>query len=169
MAASVLHTDLSPRCILGAVVTEGDRIVIDKSKLDASNLMSKLPTPQRSSHEIWFQVKSLPQHGVIVVGERNLTVEKPNFSQYILNKYGITYRHDDSETLHDRFVFDTWLNPKGKPAQRPLDDSQVRNVANLPCILNTFIQRFISGLVQVCFLNFHLKKKICLNVVYAAK
>ncbi|XP_071260501.1 chondroitin sulfate proteoglycan 4-like isoform X2 [Salvelinus alpinus] len=109
----------------GAVVTEGDRIVIDKSKLDASNLMSKLPTPQRSSHEIWFQVKSLPQHGVIVVGERNLTVEKPNFSQYILNKYGITYRHDDSETLHDRFVFGTWLNPKGKPAQRPSDDSQV--------------------------------------------
>ncbi|XP_071011950.1 chondroitin sulfate proteoglycan 4-like [Oncorhynchus clarkii lewisi] len=109
----------------GAVVTEGDHIVIDKSKLDASNLMSKLPTPQRSSHEIWFQVKSLPQHGVIVVGERNLTVEKPNFSQYILNKYGITYRHDDSETLHDHFVFDTWLNPKGKPAQRPLEDSQV--------------------------------------------
>ncbi|XP_036835121.1 chondroitin sulfate proteoglycan 4 [Oncorhynchus mykiss] len=109
----------------GAVVTEGDHIVIDKSKLDASNLMSKLPTPQRSSHEIWFQVKSLPQHGVVVVGERNLTVEKPNFSQYILNKYGITYRHDDSETLHDHFVFDTWLNPKGKPAQRPLEDSQV--------------------------------------------
>uniref|UniRef100_A0A4W5R4T2 Chondroitin sulfate proteoglycan 4ba n=1 Tax=Hucho hucho TaxID=62062 RepID=A0A4W5R4T2_9TELE len=107
---------LVSRCILGAVVTEGDRIVIDKSKLDASNLMSKLPTPQHSSHEIWFQVKSLPQHGVIVVGERNLTVEKPNFSQYILNKYGITYRHDDSETLHDCFVFDTWLNPKGNSA-----------------------------------------------------
>uniref|UniRef100_A0A8C7W2H8 Chondroitin sulfate proteoglycan 4ba n=1 Tax=Oncorhynchus mykiss TaxID=8022 RepID=A0A8C7W2H8_ONCMY len=119
---------LFSRCILGAVVTEGDHIVIDKSKLDASNLMSKLPTPQRSSHEIWFQVKSLPQHGVVVVGERNLTVEKPNFSQYILNKYGITYRHDDSETLHDHFVFDTWLNPKGKPAQRPLEDSQVLNV-----------------------------------------
>ncbi|XP_029619693.1 chondroitin sulfate proteoglycan 4-like [Salmo trutta] len=109
----------------GAVVTEGDSVVIDKSKLDASNLMFKLPTPQRSSHEVWFQVKSLPQHGVIVVGERNLSVEKPNFSQYILNKYGITYRHDDSETRHDSFVFDTWLNPKGKPAQRPLDVSQV--------------------------------------------
>lgn len=140
---------LFSRCILGAVVTEGDHIVIDKSNLDASNLMSKLPTPQRSSHEIWFQVKSLPQHGVIVVGERNLTVEKPNFSQYILNKYGITYRHDDSETLHDHFVFDTWLNPKGKPAQRPLEDSQVLNVANLPCVLHTFIQRFIS--VYYCF------------------
>ncbi|CAB1322464.1 unnamed protein product [Coregonus sp. 'balchen'] len=110
---------------LGAVVTEGDSVVIDKSKLDASNLMFKLPAPQRSSQEVWFQVKSLPQHGVIVVGERNLSVEKPNFSQYMLNKYGITYRHDDSETLHDRFLFDTWLNPKGKPAQRPLDVSQV--------------------------------------------
>ncbi|XP_064792410.1 chondroitin sulfate proteoglycan 4-like [Oncorhynchus masou masou] len=109
----------------GAVVTEGDSVVIDESKLDASNLMFKLPTPQRNSHEVWFQVKSLPQHGVIVVGERNLSVEKPNFSQRILNKYGITYRHDDSETRHDSFVFDTWLNPKGKPAQRPLDVSQV--------------------------------------------
>uniref|UniRef100_UPI003AAF0E0E chondroitin sulfate proteoglycan 4 n=1 Tax=Centroberyx gerrardi TaxID=166262 RepID=UPI003AAF0E0E len=109
----------------GAVVTEGDSVVIDESKLDASNLMSKLPTPQRSSHEVWFQVKSLPQHGVIVVGERNLTKEKPNFSQFIVNKYGITYKHDNSETTRDFFVFSTWLNPKGKPAQHPLEDSDV--------------------------------------------
>uniref|UniRef100_A0A4W5RU25 Chondroitin sulfate proteoglycan 4ba n=1 Tax=Hucho hucho TaxID=62062 RepID=A0A4W5RU25_9TELE len=130
----------------GAVVTEGDIVIIDKSKLDASNLISKLPTPQRSSHEVWFQVKSLPQHGVIVVGERNLSVEKPNFSQYILNKDGITYRHDDSETRHDSFVFDTWLNPKGKPAQRPLDVSQVKTewfnitvvpINNQPPVLKT--------------------------------
>ncbi|XP_071388781.1 chondroitin sulfate proteoglycan 4 [Centroberyx affinis] len=109
----------------GAVVTEGESVVIDESKLDASNLMSKLPTPQRSSHEVWFQVKSLPQHGVIVVGERNLTKEKPNFSQFIVNKYGITYKHDNSETTRDFFVFSTWLNPKGKPAQHPLEDSDV--------------------------------------------
>ncbi|KAM4616020.1 chondroitin sulfate proteoglycan 4 [Polymixia lowei] len=109
----------------GAMVTEGESVVIDESKLDASNLMSKLATPQRSSHEVWFQVKSLPQHGVILVGERNLTKEKPNFSQFIVNKYGITYRHDNSETTHDFFVFDTWLNSKGKPAQRPLEDSDV--------------------------------------------
>ncbi|KAM3867633.1 chondroitin sulfate proteoglycan 4 [Diretmus argenteus] len=107
----------------GAVVTEGESVVIDESKLDASNLMSKLPVPQRSSHEVWFQVKSLPQHGVIVVGERNLTKEKPNFSQFIVNKYGITYKHDNSETIHDFFVFNTWLNSKGKPAQHPQEDS----------------------------------------------
>ncbi|XP_064163208.1 chondroitin sulfate proteoglycan 4-like [Anguilla rostrata] len=109
----------------GAVVIEGDRVVIDKSKLDASNLMAKLPESQGQSYEVWYQVSSLPQHGVIVVGERNLTKEKPNFSQYILNKFGITYIHDNSETTHDSFSFDAWLNLKSKPAQRPMDDSEV--------------------------------------------
>lgn len=109
----------------GAEVTEGESIVIDESKLDASNLMSKLPVPQRSSHEVWFQVTSLPQHGVIVVGERNLTKEKPNFSQFIVNKYGITYKHDNSETTRDSFEFSAWLNAKGKTAQRPEDDDDV--------------------------------------------
>ncbi|KAI3372670.1 hypothetical protein L3Q82_023132 [Scortum barcoo] len=109
----------------GAEVTEGESVIIDETKLDASNLMSKLPTPQRSSHEVWFQVTSLPHHGVIVVGERNLTKEKPNFSQFIVNKYGITYKHDNSETTRDSFVFSAWLNPKGKTAQRPQDDSDV--------------------------------------------
>lgn len=111
--------------LVGAEVAEGESVVIDKSKLDATNLMSRLPTTQRSSHEVWFQVTSLPQHGVIMVGERNLTREKPNFSQFILNKYGITYRHDNSETTHDYFVFNAWLNPKGKSAQRPQDDNDV--------------------------------------------
>uniref|UniRef100_A0A672ZZN5 Si:dkey-193c22.2 n=1 Tax=Sphaeramia orbicularis TaxID=375764 RepID=A0A672ZZN5_9TELE len=108
---------------VGAEVTEGESVVIDESKLDASNLMSKLPLPQRTTHEVWFQVTTLPQHGVIVVGERNLTKEKPNFSQYIVHKYGITYKHDNSETTHDHFAFSAWLNPKGKTAQRPLDSS----------------------------------------------
>ncbi|KAK2837883.1 hypothetical protein Q5P01_015095 [Channa striata] len=109
----------------GAAVTEGESVVIDKYKLDATNLMSKLPSTQRSSYEVWFRVTSLPQHGVIVVGERNLTEEKPNFSQFIINKYGITYKHDNSETTRDSFVFNAWLNPKGQAAQRPQDDNDV--------------------------------------------
>nr|XP_055055897.1 LOW QUALITY PROTEIN: chondroitin sulfate proteoglycan 4 [Misgurnus anguillicaudatus] len=106
-------------------VTEGDKVLIDKSMLDASNLMTKLPESKHSSYEVWYQVTSLPQHGVIIVGERNLTKEKPNFSQYILNKYGITYRHDNSETTHDNFDFDVFLNLKSKPPNRPLDDSEI--------------------------------------------
>ncbi|XP_053337191.1 chondroitin sulfate proteoglycan 4 [Clarias gariepinus] len=109
----------------GAVVTEGDKIVIDKTMLDASNLLTKQPESRRNSYDVWYQVKSLPQHGVIIVGERNLTKEKPYFSQFILNKYGITYQHDNSETVHDRFVFDAFLNLKSKPAQRPEDDREV--------------------------------------------
>lgn len=36
---------------------------------------------------------------------------KPNFSQVTLNKYGITYIHDDSETTSDSFTFRTWVAP----------------------------------------------------------
>uniref|UniRef100_W5L2B8 Chondroitin sulfate proteoglycan 4bb n=1 Tax=Astyanax mexicanus TaxID=7994 RepID=W5L2B8_ASTMX len=105
----------------GAVVAEGSRVTIDKSRLDASNLLGKLPEEERHSYEIWYGVTTPPRYGTIVVGERNLTREKPNFSQFILNKFGITYVHDDSETTWDNFGFDVWLNPKGKPTQRPKD------------------------------------------------
>uniref|UniRef100_A0A8C6V449 Si:dkey-193c22.2 n=1 Tax=Neogobius melanostomus TaxID=47308 RepID=A0A8C6V449_9GOBI len=106
-------------------------VLINKSSLDASNLLSKLPVPERSAFDVWYQVTSLPQHGVIVVGERNLTKEKPNFSQFIINKYGITYKHDNSETARDHFVFSAWLNPKGRPAQRPSDDAVIEESFNI--------------------------------------
>ncbi|KAM9099190.1 chondroitin sulfate proteoglycan 4-like isoform 1-T1 [Sarcophilus harrisii] len=103
----------------GAVVQEGRNVLIDRSKLDASNLLVKLPESQRATYEVWYQVTSLPHHGTIVVGERNITKEKPYFSQYIINKYGITYQHDDSESLADNFTFSVWLNQKSKSATKP--------------------------------------------------
>ncbi|KAM6229600.1 chondroitin sulfate proteoglycan 4-like isoform 3-T3 [Porphyrio hochstetteri] len=103
----------------GAIVQEGGRVLINKTNLDASNLLFKLPEIQRSMYEVWYQVVSLPQHGVIVVGERNVTKEKPNFSQYILNKFGIVYVHDNSESLIDNFTFAVWLNLKSKSATKP--------------------------------------------------
>uniref|UniRef100_A0A8C5X1R2 Laminin G domain-containing protein n=1 Tax=Malurus cyaneus samueli TaxID=2593467 RepID=A0A8C5X1R2_9PASS len=103
----------------GAIVQEGGRVLINKTNLDASNLLIKLPDVQRSMYEVWYQVVSLPQHGMIVVEERNVTKEKPNFSQYILNKFGIMYIHDDSESVSDNFTFAVWLNLKSKPATKP--------------------------------------------------
>ncbi|NXK27005.1 CSPG4 protein, partial [Arenaria interpres] len=103
----------------GAVVQEGGRVLINKTNLDASNLLIKLPEVQRFMYEVWYQVVSLPQHGMIVVGERNVSKEKPNFSQYILNKFGIVYVHDNSESLHDNFTFAVWLNLKSKSATKP--------------------------------------------------
>ncbi|KFO32115.1 Chondroitin sulfate proteoglycan 4 [Fukomys damarensis] len=103
----------------GATVKEGDKVLIDQSKLDASNLLFKLSKYQRSSYEVWFQVTSLPHYGTIMVGERNITKEKPNFSQYIINKFGMTYLHDDSESLTDSFSFAVWPNEKSKSATKP--------------------------------------------------
>lgn len=120
--------------------------MIDKSKLDASNLLGKLPEEERDSYEIWYRVTTLPRFGTIVVGDRDLSREKPDFSQFILNKYGIMYVHDDSETTSDTFGFDVWLNVKGEAAQPPHDTDlivseffniSVTPVNDLPPLLKT--------------------------------
>nr|XP_021494584.1 chondroitin sulfate proteoglycan 4-like [Meriones unguiculatus] len=103
----------------GAFVKEGDKVLIDQSKLDASNLLLRLPQPQRSAHEIWFQVTALPRHGTIMVRERNLTTGKSYFSQQVVNAFGVTYFHDDSESLVDSFTFAVWPNPKSKSTSKP--------------------------------------------------
>lgn len=108
--------------LTGAFVKEGDKVLIDQFKLDASNLLFKLPESQRSSYEIWFQATSLPYHGTIMVGERNITKGKPSSSQYIINKFGITYIHDDSESLADNFTFVVWPNQKSKFNTKPEAD-----------------------------------------------
>ena len=36
---------------------------------------------------------------------------QPDFSQVTLNKFGITYIHDDSETTSDSFTFRAWVAP----------------------------------------------------------
>ncbi|XP_019373808.1 PREDICTED: chondroitin sulfate proteoglycan 4-like [Gavialis gangeticus] len=118
----------------GAVVQEGGKVLINKMNLDASNLLVKLPEIERSMYEVWYQVISLPQHGIIVVGERNITKEKPNFSQYILNKFGITYVHDNSESFTDHFTFAVWLNLKSKTATKPDADilEEMFNITVVP-------------------------------------
>uniref|UniRef100_A0A8C3ISU9 Laminin G domain-containing protein n=1 Tax=Chrysemys picta bellii TaxID=8478 RepID=A0A8C3ISU9_CHRPI len=118
----------------GAIVQEGGKVLINKTNLDASNLLVKLPEVQRSIYEVWYQVISLPQHGIIVVGERNITKEKPNFSQYILNKFGIVYMHDNSESLADHFTFAVWLNLKSKSARKPDTDvlEEMFNITIVP-------------------------------------
>ncbi|KAM9338003.1 chondroitin sulfate proteoglycan 4-like [Symphorus nematophorus] len=95
----------------GAVVAEGGRVMIDRSKLDASNLLGKVPEPQRKDHHILYRVISLPRHGALSIRGQNLTRNQPDFSQATLNKFGITYIHDDSETTSDSFTFRAWVAP----------------------------------------------------------
>ncbi|XP_044030460.1 chondroitin sulfate proteoglycan 4-like isoform X1 [Siniperca chuatsi] len=95
----------------GAVVAEGGRVMIDRSKLDASNLLGKVPEPHRKDHHILYRVISLPRHGALSIRGHNLTRNQPDFSQVTLNKLGITYIHDDSETTSDSFTFRAWVAP----------------------------------------------------------
>ncbi|XP_061732939.1 chondroitin sulfate proteoglycan 4-like isoform X1 [Nerophis ophidion] len=95
----------------GAVVSEGGRIVIDRSKLDASHLLEKLPKPFQKDHHVVYRLTSLPRHGALSIHGHNLTREQPDFSQITLNKFGITYIHDDSETTSDSFTFRAWVVP----------------------------------------------------------
>uniref|UniRef100_A0A674NHX7 Chondroitin sulfate proteoglycan 4ba n=1 Tax=Takifugu rubripes TaxID=31033 RepID=A0A674NHX7_TAKRU len=109
---------LIPLQVTNITVKEGASRALTQDVLSVTS-------PHFSGINFLYSVLSLPQHGVIVVGERNLTKEKPNFSQFIVNKYGITYLHDNSETTRDSFIFSAWINPKGKTAQRPHEGSNV--------------------------------------------
>uniref|UniRef100_A0A3B4FUM2 Chondroitin sulfate proteoglycan 4-like n=1 Tax=Pundamilia nyererei TaxID=303518 RepID=A0A3B4FUM2_9CICH len=100
----------------GAVVAEGGRVTIDRSKLDASNLLGKIPESHRKDHHIMYRVISLPRYGILSIRGHNLTRNQPDFSQVTLNKFGITYFHDDSETTSDSFTFRAWVAPLDLPS-----------------------------------------------------
>uniref|UniRef100_A0A3B4AXU3 Laminin G domain-containing protein n=1 Tax=Periophthalmus magnuspinnatus TaxID=409849 RepID=A0A3B4AXU3_9GOBI len=57
----------------GAVVAEGGRVKIDRSKLDATNLIMKLPDTQQKGHHVMYSLISLPKHGVLSIQGQNLT------------------------------------------------------------------------------------------------
>ncbi|XP_078718440.1 chondroitin sulfate proteoglycan 4-like [Lampetra fluviatilis] len=103
----------------GATVVEGQEVAINKSNLDASNLLAKLAKELRGSHEVYLQVTVLPRHGFLWLGSFNVTKEKPYVSQANLDRHGLRYRHDGSEDARDNFTFVAFPNPKNKRAGRP--------------------------------------------------
>jgi len=60
-------------CHSGVVVAEGGRVTIDRSKLDASNLLGKVPEPHRKDHHILYRLISPPRHGVLSIHGQNVT------------------------------------------------------------------------------------------------
>ncbi|XP_061657566.1 chondroitin sulfate proteoglycan 4-like [Syngnathoides biaculeatus] len=99
----------------GAVVSEGGSVTIDRSKLDASNLLGRVPKSLHTDHHVVYRVISLPNHGSLSIQGFNLTRDQADFSQIALNKFGITYIHDDSETTSDSFTFQAWVAPMDAP------------------------------------------------------
>lgn len=48
-------------------------MVIDGSKLDASNLLQRIPEARRKSHHIRYRLVSLPQYGTLSVRGQGLS------------------------------------------------------------------------------------------------
>ncbi|XP_034566115.1 chondroitin sulfate proteoglycan 4-like [Notolabrus celidotus] len=113
----------------GAVVAEGGRVMIDRTKLDASNLLGQVPESLRKEHWIMYRVISLPRHGALSIHGHNLTRNKPDFSQVTLNKFGITYIHDDSETTSDSFTLRAWVAPLDFSSSSSSSSSQSDSLA----------------------------------------
>lgn len=55
------------------MVAEGGRVTIDRSKLDASNLLGKIPESHRKDHHIMYRVISFPRYGILSIRGHNLT------------------------------------------------------------------------------------------------
>nr|XP_020465475.1 chondroitin sulfate proteoglycan 4-like [Monopterus albus] len=95
----------------GATVAEGGRVKIDSSRLNAFNLLGHVPALYRKDHYVLYRVISLPRHGTLSIQGHNLTRNQPEFSQITLDKFGITYIHDDTGTTNDSFTFQAWVAP----------------------------------------------------------
>lgn len=69
-----------------------------------------------------------------MVGERNITTGNPYFSQHTVNALGVTYLHDDSESLADNFTFAVWPNSKSAATSKPEADflEEVFNITVTP-------------------------------------
>lgn len=48
-------------------------MTIDRSKLDASNLLGNVPESQRKKHHVMYRVISLPRHGALSIQGHHLT------------------------------------------------------------------------------------------------
>uniref|UniRef100_I3J8E6 Laminin G domain-containing protein n=1 Tax=Oreochromis niloticus TaxID=8128 RepID=I3J8E6_ORENI len=107
----------------GAVVAEGGRVTIDRSKLDASNLLGKIPESRRKDHHIMYRVISFPRYGILSIRGHNLT-------RYLA--FGIIYFHDDSETTSDSFTFRAWVAPLDLPSSSSSSSLSMFNITVTP-------------------------------------
>lgn len=73
MNLSSSYFDTVSRTRSGAVVAEGGQVTIDASKLDASNLLERVPEALRRDHRILYRVISFPRHGALNIQGLNLS------------------------------------------------------------------------------------------------
>ncbi|NXS44629.1 CSPG4 protein, partial [Balaeniceps rex] len=109
----------------GLQLTRAQRAKIDTSVLDASNLLSQIPVPERASHDVIFLVTELPAHGQLLVAGVPLEWSRPFFLQSDLATGRLAYVHGGDGISDDRFRFKAWLRPRVQQSIHPPQEGVV--------------------------------------------
>ncbi|KAB0391195.1 hypothetical protein E2I00_008982, partial [Balaenoptera physalus] len=96
------------------------RAEITTAALDASNFLASVPAPQRSEHDVLFQITQFPQRGQLMVSEEPLHTGRPHFLQSELAAGQLVYTHGGGGTQQDGFRFRAHLQgPAGASVAGP--------------------------------------------------
>ncbi|NXK56129.1 CSPG4 protein, partial [Chauna torquata] len=106
----------------GLQLAKAQQAEIGTSVLDASNLLSQIPVPERAAHDVVFLVTGLPVHGQLSVAGVPLERSQPFFLQSDLAAGRLAYTHRGDGASEDRFRFKAWLRPRAQRSVRPPQD-----------------------------------------------
>ncbi|NXI55414.1 CSPG4 protein, partial [Chloroceryle aenea] len=109
----------------GLQLRRAQQAEISTSVLDASNLLSQIPVPERAAHDVVFLVTRLPAHGQLLVAGVPLEQSQPLFLQSDLTAGHLAYAHGGDRVSEDRFRFKAWLRPRTQQSIRPPQEGVV--------------------------------------------
>ncbi|NXI98127.1 CSPG4 protein, partial [Psophia crepitans] len=109
----------------GLQLARAQRAKIGTSVLDASNLLSQIPAPERSAHDVVFLVTGLPAHGQLLVAGMPLEQSQPFFLQSYLATGRLEYAHGGDGIPQDHFRFKAWLQPRAQQFIHPPQEGVV--------------------------------------------
>lgn len=109
----------------GLQLARAQRAEIGTSVLDASNLLSQIPVPERAAHDVVFLVTGLPAHGQLLVAGVPLERSRPFFLQSDLATGRLAYAHGGDGISEDHFRFKAWLRPRAQQSIRPPQEGVV--------------------------------------------
>ncbi|CAM9402683.1 unnamed protein product [Bubo scandiacus] len=109
----------------GLQLARAQRAEISTSVLDASNLLSQIPVPERAAHDVVFLVTGLPAHGQLLVAGVPLEQARPFFLQSDLATGHLAYAHGGDGVSEDHFRFKAWLQPRAQQSIRPPQEGVV--------------------------------------------
>ncbi|GAB0193983.1 chondroitin sulfate proteoglycan 4 [Grus japonensis] len=109
----------------GLQLARAQRAEISTSALDASNLLSQIPAPERAAHDVVFLVTGLPAHGQLLVAGMPLEQSQPFFLQSYLATGRLAYAHGGDGTSEDSFRFKAWLQPRAQQSIHPPQEGVV--------------------------------------------